>query len=92
MIPRHGAHVAHVVHPDYAVVLNLATLESNPSPYRLDGIAALIWQLVDGTRTAEQVAEAVVDAVVGNAADVRAGVAEYLGQLRQLGLVEDAAP
>ena len=75
--------------PGRAVVLNLARLETQQSPYVFDGPSFEIWTRIDGTRSREDIAAELAALYAAPAEQVAADVDAFVDQLVALGLVED---
>lgn len=82
---RRAPSAAYVVGEGRAVVLDL-THPDRP-PYVFEGTAAQIWAGVDGTRTEQQLARHLAESFDAPVEVVEADVAEFVGRLRELGLV-----
>ena len=54
----------------------------------LDEVAAFMWKQIDGTRTVAEIADAVAGAYDVDAGTARDDVAELLGELVEVGVVE----
>jgi pyrroloquinoline quinone biosynthesis protein D len=85
---RHRAEVAHVESPGRVALLDLDHLDR--PPVILEGSAAVIWELLDGTRDDGAVTSAVADHFGVPEAEVAQPVADFLAQVRELGLIEPA--
>lgn len=92
MIPSRTPGLAVIEHPDHVVVLNLPRIEQQQSPYVFEGSAFLIWSLIDGQRTIDEIIAELVD--VASAADDEAtreaiedDTRAFIAQLAELGLV-----
>lgn len=85
---RRSDHVAHVDGPDRVAVLDLAHLRR--PPMILEGSAAVIWQLLDGSRDVAALTEAVAQHFHVTAEEIGPSVAAFLDQLRDLELIEPA--
>jgi len=59
--------------------------------FTLDEVGSLIWGLIDGTRTAEQIAGEVSRLYDVTETQARADVGEFLADLAEAGLVEISA-
>jgi hypothetical protein len=57
--------------------------------FSLSGTAAATWRLIDGTRDREALLAALAEEFGGNASSMAADVDEFLGRLRELGLLAD---
>ena len=57
--------------------------------FSLSGTAAATWRLIDGTRDREVLLAALAEEFDGNAGSMAADVDEFLGRLRELGLLAD---
>ncbi|WP_159450141.1 PqqD family protein [Demequina sp. NBRC 110056] len=84
--------LAHVDHDDYTVVLNLPRLQEQQSPYIFDGTSFAIWNLIDGTRTQEQIAAELADTYGAPRDQVAPDVDAFIAQLLDLGLVTHDPP
>ena len=60
------------------------------SYYTLDEVGARIWELADGTRTAEQIAATLAEEFDAPLERIRADLLELLAELTASGLVTDA--
>ena len=58
--------------------------------FSMSGTAAATWRLIDGTRDRDALLSALAEEFDGNASGIAADVDEFLGQLRDLGLIADA--
>ena len=57
--------------------------------FSLSGTAAVTWRLIDGTRDREALLAALAKEFDGNAGGMPADLDEFLGRLRELGLLAD---
>lgn len=77
---RHSPDAAHVDSGDRVVALDLAS--QDPRPQVLEGVAAVIWRLLDEPRTEDEVVSALLDSYADAEPDqVRADVRTFLEQL-----------
>jgi pyrroloquinoline quinone biosynthesis protein D len=60
------------------------------SYYTLDEVGARVWELADGTRTAEQIAAALAEEFDAPLETIQADLLELLGELTESGLMTDA--
>jgi pyrroloquinoline quinone biosynthesis protein D len=58
--------------------------------YALDGAGARMWELCDGSRTAEEIASVVASEYRTDVGVVNADLGELLGRLREEGLIKAA--
>jgi hypothetical protein len=88
------AGLAQVTTDTAAYVLNLPRIEEQQSPYVFEGSAFAIWQLIDGTRTHDQIVDELVEASGVEREIVARDTRAFLATLRGLGLIEgpDQAP
>ncbi len=90
MVRRHPE-LAEVAHEEYTVVLNLARLKEQQSPYVFEGSSFAIWTRIDGTRTEEQIVDELVAEYGASRNDIARDVHAFLEELLELGLVIDGA-
>ncbi len=88
VVSRHPD-LAEVAHDDYTVVLNLARLKEQQSPYVFEGPSFEIWTRIDGTRSEEQIVDELVEAYGAEREQIARDVREFLAQLLELGLIVD---
>ncbi len=84
---RRTPNLAIVESGDHATVLALDGLTDTSAPLQLSGSALMIWDLIDGTRSAAEV----VDALSGRFPDVelRAETEAFIEELKRTGLITD---
>lgn len=58
--------------------------------FSLSGTAAATWRLIDGTRDREALLAALTDEFEGDRSTMSADVDEFLGRLKEIGLLVDA--
>ena len=77
---QHAPDAAHVDSGDRVVAMDLAA--DDPRPQVLEGVAAVIWRLLDEPRTEQQLVDALVDTYEDVTAEqVRGDVRTFLEQL-----------
>jgi Coenzyme PQQ synthesis protein D (PqqD) len=81
--PRPTPEAVHRNLSEGAVVLHLGSGQY----HGLNPIGALIWELLDGERTVEEIAALVREQVDGAPAELRSEVASFIDGLRERGLV-----
>ncbi|WP_062292727.1 PqqD family protein [Demequina phytophila] len=79
--------IAEVVHDDYAVVLNLARIESQQVPHLFEGSSLEIWVRIDGMRDLEAIVVDVAEAYGVEADTIAADVEAFVAALVELWLV-----
>ncbi|WP_201774777.1 PqqD family protein [Demequina salsinemoris] len=87
---RRHPDLAEVAHEDYTVVLNLARLNEQQSPYVFEGPSFEIWTRIDGTRDEAQIVDELVEQFGAPREQIATDVRAFLEELLALGLVEDA--
>lgn len=87
-IPTRAQGLAEVTEPATAYVLNLPRIEEQQSPYVFEGAAFEIWTRIDGTRTEDQIVDAMVEATGAERELVARDTRDFLATLRGLGLIE----
>jgi len=55
--------------------------------YTLNGVASYIWELIDGGRTVEDMAQALIKKYEVEAPQAEADVVEFLAQMKEIGAV-----
>ncbi len=83
--------LAEVTHPDRAVVLNLARLQEQQSPYVFEGPSFQIWSRIDGLRSEVQIVDDLAEDFEAPKAQIAQDVHAFICELLELGLVEDVA-
>lgn len=82
---RHSAQATHVDSGDRVVVVDLSVQE--PRPQVLEGVAAVIWRLLEEPRTEEELVSQLLDAYPdAEPGQVRADVDAFLERLAAAGL------
>jgi hypothetical protein len=84
---RHGDFVTREVAGETIVVPIRAGVGDLDSIYTLNDVGATIWNLIDGTRTADDIALAVVEAFEVEPEQARRDVEEFLAQLTEAGMI-----
>lgn len=72
------------------VILNLARLRFQQSPYVFEGPSFEIWTRIDGTRTEDQIVDELVEAYGAPREQIAHDVHEFLVELLRLGLIVDS--
>jgi hypothetical protein len=81
--------LAAVRHDGCVVVLNLPSVRRQQSPYVFRGTAFDIWNLVDGSRTEQQIIAELIEATGAAPDTVGRETHEFIAQLLELGLIEE---
>jgi hypothetical protein len=84
---RRSHALASVESEDRVAILDLDHIQR--PPMILEGTAARIWKLLDGTRTEGDVASDLVASHHAPPESIAVDVASFVGQLRDIGLVQD---
>lgn len=84
---RHGDFVTREVAGETIVVPIRAGVGDLDSIYTLNDVGATIWKLIDGTRTADDIALAVVEAFEVEPEQARRDVEEFLASLTEAGMI-----
>jgi len=84
---RHGEYVTREVAGETIVVPIRAGVGDLDSIYTLNEVGATIWKLIDGTRTADDIALAVVEVFEVEPEQARRDVEEFLAQLTEAGMI-----
>ena len=87
---RHGDFVTREVAGETIVVPIRAGVGDLDSIYTLNDVGATIWKLIDGTRTADDIALAVVEAFEVEPEQARRDVEEFLASLTEAGMIGHA--
>jgi len=87
---RHGDFVTREVAGETIVVPIRAGVGDLDSIYTLNEVGATIWKLIDGTRTADDIALAVVETFDVEPEQARRDVEEFLASLTEAGMVRHA--
>ena len=88
---RHGEFVTRDVAGETIVVPIRAGVGDLDSIYTLNDVGATIWNLIDGTRTADDIALAVVEAFEVEPEQARRDVEEFLASLAEAGMIGRAS-
>ena len=85
---RHGNYVTREIAGETVVVPIRSGVGDLDSIFTLNEVGATIWRLIDGTRTADDIALAVVEAFEVEPEQARRDVEEFLASLTEAGMID----
>lgn len=88
---KNGAVVARKIADEVVLVPICDNLRRVPHVYTMNRVGARVWELIDGTRTLDGIAEVLVQEYEVDLPQAKADVASFLKDLKTAGAIDPAA-